>query len=329
MLDAIIIGLLTSISVGGLGLAVFKRKISKESLLKSRLNLIADNTKLKRDITSEENARNRKRAVERGLREIEEKRSTAKRKGYKQRLLQRMREAGLNWSYRKLAEINVTVGCCVALILLNAGISVIGSLILGSVFGWAAPQMYILKAKKKRLTVFERQLPNAIDIVSRGLQAGLPLSECIKIVSTQSEDPLKSEFVFLVQDLTLGLTMEEATLRLAQRLPISEVNFFATILASQSKVGGSLSEALNNLSAVLRDRRNMKEKIKAASSEVVTSSLIIGFMPFLVSGLVYYLNPEYLNILFETTAGQVTLTVSITWMLIGIFVIVNMINFDI
>ena len=112
-------------------------------------------------------------------------------------------------------------------------------------------------------------------------------------------------------------------------IPLPEVNFFAIVIAIQSQAGGNLSEALGNLSRVLRERRKMREKVGALSMEAKASAVIIGALPFIVTLLVYLTSPEYIMVLFTDPRGHIILGISGVWMSIGIFVMRNMINFDI
>ena len=126
----------------------------------------------------------------------------------------------------------------------------------------------------------------------------------------------------------MGIPVPEALERLAQRIPLTEVNFLAIVISIQNHTGGSLSEAFDNLSKVLRERKKMEGKIKAMSQEAKSSAAIIGSLPILVSLALYWINPEYIMLLFTTTAGNFVIAGSVLWMLLGILVMWRMINFD-
>ena len=162
----------------------------------------------------------------------------------------------------------------------------------------------------------------------RGIKAGLPLGDCIRIVGNEAPEPLAAEFRGMIEAQQMGMTIGEAVERLAQRVPTPEANFFAIVIVIQQKTGGNLSEALGNLSRVLRDRKKMKHKIKAMASEATASAGIIAALPFIVSILVYLTSPAYIMLLFTTSTGNVTLLVAGFWMACGVFVIRKMINFD-
>ena len=126
----------------------------------------------------------------------------------------------------------------------------------------------------------------------------------------------------------MGMTMSEAVERMAQRIPTSEANFFAIVITIQQKTGGNLSEALSNLSRVLRDRKKMRGKIKAMATEATASAAIIGSLPVIVSVLIYGTSPAYITLLWTTSPGKVVLLCAAFWMSCGIAVMRKMINFD-
>src|SRR5690606_36809866 len=141
----------------------------------------------------------------------------------------------------------------------------------------------------------------------RGTKAGLPLGECITIVANEAREPVKSEFHGIVETQTMGVSLADAVAKLPDRVPVPEADSFAIVIAIQQQAGGSLSEALGNLSKVLRGRKTMKGKIRAMSAEAKSSAAIIGSLPVLVTAAIYMLSPDYIMLLFTVTAGYVTL----------------------
>ncbi len=180
-------------------------------------------------------------------------------------------------------------------------------------------------------TAFEKirqSLPESIDIIVRGVKAGLPLGDCLRIIATEVDEPVRGEFRQVVEAASMGLSISEACERLATQVPISETSFFAIVINIQQKAGGNLSEALSNLSGVLRARKMMEGKIKAFSSEAKASAMIIASLPFIVAGLVYITSPAYISLLWEKPSGQLVLAGSAIWMAIGVFIMNKMISFD-
>ena len=172
-------------------------------------------------------------------------------------------------------------------------------------------------------------MPDAIDIMVRGLKAGLPLSDAMRIIATESAPPLGPEFMEVVEGQRLGIAIDQGIERMFERIPLPEVSFLGIVIGIQSKSGGNLSEALGNLSRVLRERKKLKAKIRSMSQEAKSSAAIIGSLPFLIVGALVFISPDYLEPLFSTSTGHMILIGSGVWMLGGILVMRSMINFDI
>src|SRR5262249_25540877 len=135
------------------------------------------------------------------------------------------------------------------------------------------------------------------------------------------------EFNKLVEGLKVGVTLEQGLKRMYESMPTSEVSFFGIVMTIQQKSGGNLSEALSNLAGVLRDRKRLQGKIKAMSSEAKASAMIIGSLPPVVMGLVYWTTPDYIKALFTERMGNLMLAGCVIWMSVGIFVMSKMIAF--
>ncbi|HEU0145853.1 MAG TPA: type II secretion system F family protein, partial [Bradyrhizobium sp.] len=209
-----------------------------------------------------------------------------------------------------------------------AGGGPLGSIGLGFAAGFGLPRWILSFLKKRREQAFLKALPDAVDVIVRGIKAGLPLFESIKVVAADSPDPLRSEFLAIIETQAIGMPLGEACARLYERMPLPEANFFGIVVAIQQKSGGNLSEALGNLSKVLRDRKKMAEKIKAMSMEAKASAGIIGSLPPIVMLLVYLSTPDYISLLWTHPTGQLMLVGCVIWMSMGIFVMKQMINFD-
>ena len=195
---------------------------------------------------------------------------------------------------------------------------------------WAGLPQFALKAlRKRRISKFIESFPNAIDIIVRGVKSGLPLGDTIRIAANESEEPVRGEFRKIVQAMTIGLTLPEAVERMAQRVPVAETNFFAIVIAIQGQAGGNLSEALGNLSKVLRERKKMKAKIGAMSMEAKASAVIIGLVPFLVVAALYVSSPNYVSALWTTTHGRLIAGIALAWMSVGVAMMKKMVAFDI
>lgn len=266
----------------------------------------------------------RRKALADSLKEIE-----AENKGKKASLSQQIGQAGLSWS---VPGFWIRVGVFAAIMgigvyLLNGGALVAVGVVIVSALG--LPRWFLSFLRKRRIKKFLAGFPEAIDVIIRGIKAGLPVGDCFRLIANEGVEPLRSEFRRVVEVQSLGLSIGDAVERLAERIQIPETSFFSIVVNVQEKAGGNLSEALGNLAAVLRDRKRMKEKVSAISAEAKASAGIIGSLPFLVGGVVYFVNPSYMMLLFTTTAGNMILAGSFIWMAVGVFIMRGMINFEI
>jgi tight adherence protein B len=265
----------------------------------------------------------RKKQIAEGLRDLE--RANRKRRN----LQAKIEQAGLSMSRGRFVAVSLMFGLLLGAAawiesknaLLAAMVVVIGSAGL--------PRLLLERLRRRRIAKFVANFPNAIDIIVRGIKSGLPLGDTIRIAANEGAEPVKSEFVKVVESLSLGLTLPEAVERMAQRTPVAETNFFSIVISIQGQAGGNLSEAIGNLSRVLRERKKMKGKIAAMSMEAKASAVIIGAVPFLVVGALYASSPAYVSLLWITTHGRMIAGIAICWMAVGVAMMKKMITFDI
>ena len=275
------------------------------------------------DTGGESNAK-RRRQVQDTLNEIERKQAQRKAKPTLGTLLE---QAGWNIDARMFYIITIGVGFVSA-----GGFFILGyqwyvAVAIGFAVGLGLPRWFLRFKINRRKKAFTREFANSIDIIVRGVKAGLPLNECLKIIANEAGEPVAPEFQQIVEGLKVGVPLEDSLKRMFDRMPIAEVNFFQIVLTIQQKTGGNLSEALGNLSAVLRDRKRLQGKIQALSSEAKASAGIIGSLPPVVMGLVYATTPDYIALLFTERFGNFLLLCCVAWMSVGIFVMKKMISF--
>lgn len=321
--------LLAVLSIGGVLVAAFYPKLAGDDKTSKRLESISGSNRKTTDRIAAIDDGRRKRTVEDTLKELEATQKAKARNGKKLTLTTRMRQAGLNWTRKTYYLVSIGAGAFsfVAAVLV-LGLGLIPSIGAGVVGALLLPHFYVNRTRARRFKKFSEVFPDSVDVIVRGVKAGLPLIDCLKIVAMEAQEPVRSEFQTIVEDQTLGMPLAEAIARFPERVPLSETNFFAIVVAIQAKTGGSLSEALGNLSKVLRDRKKMAAKIKAMSAEAKSSAGIIGSLPIVVATLVYFTSPDYIMLLFTTTTGNIVLAASGLWMLMGILVMRKMINFD-
>ncbi|MDR7037168.1 MULTISPECIES: type II secretion system F family protein [Methylobacterium] len=266
---------------------------------------------------------NRREQVAKTLNEID-----AKSRGTKVTLELKIARAGLTWSRRTYFAISALLGLVIGLVILTATENPFAG--LGAAFaGGVGLPLWLLKyLRKRRINKFILELPNAVDVVVRGIKTGIPVNDCFRIVSREADEPVRSEFRQVIEAQTLGLSLSDSVLRLYDRVPVPEVNFFAIVINIQQQSGGNLSEALTNLSRVLRERRKMAAKVQAMSMEAKASGGIIACLPFVVAGITYFTSPDYISLLWTTDIGRLALAGCAVWMSIGVFTMKKMIHFD-
>lgn len=268
----------------------------------------------------------RRRQVQESLRQIEE-RAKQQRRGVPLRLM--ISRSGLNLSVRKFWVVSCCVGLAMALLPLLFGLPAFVSALGGVIGGLGLPRWFLSSLAKRRQKAFMEDLADSVDVMVRGLKAGLPLSDAMRVIAAEAAPPVGPEFMQVVEGQRVGISIDQGLERMFERIPLPEVSFLGIVISIQSKSGGNLSEALGNLSKVLRDRRKLKGKVKSMSQEAKSSAAIIGSLPFLIVGALFFISPDYLSPLLTTGTGHIILACCGVWMLLGILFMRKMINFDI
>ena len=314
---------LAAAAIGGLAWVFIYPLISGEKKAENRRASVArSEPAAARQVQKDQ--RSRREQVEGSLKEVEARRQKDK----KISLATRLTQAGLDWQPRKfMIASGILAAVCFALAMVLGG-GLLGAIGLAFAAGFGLPRWILSFLKDRREKAFLRALPDAVDVIVRGIKAGLPLFESIKVVAADAPEPLRGEFLSIIETQAIGMPLGEACTRLYERMPVPEANFFGIVIAIQQKSGGNLSEALGNLSKVLRDRKKMAEKIQAMSMEAKASAGIIGSLPPIVMLLVYLSTPDYISLLWTHPTGQLMLVGCAIWMTIGILVMKKMINFD-
>src|SRR6195256_5207637 len=321
-MQALALAFLATTTVGGLAWVFLYPALSGERKAEHRRAAVAKSEPPARQ--ADKTQRSRREQVEGSLKDLEARRQREKRIPLSSRLSQ----AGLTWSPQKFMVISGILAAVSFVVAMLAGGGLIGAGGLAFAAGFGLPRWGLSFLKTRREKAFLKALPDAVDVIVRGIKAGLPLFESIKVVAADAPEPLKGEFLAIIETQAIGMPLGEACARLFERMPVPEANFFGIVIAIQQKSGGNLSEALGNLSKVLRDRKKMAEKIQGMWREARASAAIIGARPPIVMILVYLTTPDYIPLLWTHPTGQLMLVGCLIWMSMGIFVMKRMINFD-
>ncbi len=317
---------LGAIAVGAVAYSLLAPYISGERQVeKRRLKVVESRAEQVARAAQAEQASNRRKAVADSLKELEAREKS------KQKLTLRLRlqRAGLDITPKAFWMTSAISGaiCAVLVLMLLPDMPVITAAAGAFVGTFGLPRWVLNRLTKRRQNKFTDEFANAIDVIVRGVKSGLPLNDCLGIIARESPQPICGEFRELVEQQRVGVPLSECFDRMMKRMPLPEVKFFAIVVAIQQQAGGSLSEALGNLSGVLRDRKRLQAKVKALSAEAKASAAVLGALPFIVMLMVYISTPDYIAFLWKTKSGQFMLAFAAGWMTIGLLVMRKMINF--
>ena len=290
-----------------------------------RVSAIAKPQASGRSTKTPDSAALKRKNVQALLKEIDAKNTERKQKVS---LRQRLDQAGLpGVSNNMFWIVSGTFAGVVTLFCFLSGQTLIVCALAAFATGLGLPRWVLGFLKRRREKAFTNEFANAIDVIVRSVRSGLPTNEALRIVARELPDPCGSEFGRLCEGLKVGVTLEQGVKKMFESMPTPEVSFFGIVMTIQQKSGGNLSEALGNLSSVLRDRKRLTGKIRAMSSEAKASAGIIGSLPPGVMGIVYLTTPDYIKMLFTERMGNLMLLGCVIWMATGIAVMRKMINF--
>ena len=324
MFITIIVGVLFAVAIWGIVSAIIVPYFSGQLKTEARVNSIAPKSSQERPVDDKQIARKKRAKLQLSLKQLDIRES-----GNQATLEARLITSGLNITLKDFYTRSAGVGVVFTLLALVISQDFLFAIGVGFVGGFGLPRWYLGHLERKRIQSFLAEFPNALDVLIRGVKAGMPLLDCLRIVATEGEEPLKSEFKLIMDKQGFGLTVPQAIETLYERVPTPEVNFFSIVIGVQQKAGGNLSEALSNLSKVLRDRKKLRQKVDAMSSEAKASAGIIAAMPFFVGFMTYLSSPDYISLLWTHPTGRFFMGFCAFWMICGVLIMKKMINFKI
>src|SRR5215471_19027932 len=285
---------LVAVAIGGVAWVFLYPTLSGERKVEKRKETVVRTGSAAPARTARNQQKSRREQVEGTLKELEQRSSKSV------PLPVKIAQAGLSWSKQRFfitAAVLAVAGLSIGL-MLDGGLLAAAGLAFGA--GVGLPLWLLKFLKKRREAKFLAGFPDAVDVIVRGIKAGLPLIDSMRVITIDAPEPLKSEFRAILDTQTVGIPIGEACSKLYERIPVPEANFFAIVIGIQQKAGGNLSETLGNLSKVLRDRKKMKAKIQAMSMEAKASAAIIACLPMAVMFLVFITSPDYIELLWTT-----------------------------
>lgn len=225
-----------------------------------------------------------------------------------------------------LSAVSCAVFIVLGLMLKQSGIMLLPFALIG-LLGF--PRFVLKVATSRRQKKFLEEFADALEAMVRLLKAGMPVGEAVSMVAREFNGPVGQEMSRMYDEQKIGITLAESALGAARRMPLAEMQMFATGIAIQQQTGSSLSEILTNLAKLIRARFRLKRKVQALSAEAKASAIIIGSLPVLVSTGLYLINPKYMIVLFISTKGKVMVGCAVAWMSLGILIMRQMINFKV
>lgn len=247
-------------------------------------------------------------------------------------ILRPLYEAALHAGYQKslnqltIAMLAILVFSCWLLLRLKFGVL---AFLLAPFFAYALTYQHCLGRVKKRNAQFINQFPDALDIIVRSVRSGFPVTAALQMLAENTENPVRQEFRQVVDDLALGRTLSQALSRLALRINEPDIRFFVVVLAVQQETGGNLAEIINNLSSVIRKRKQLKNKIKALTAEGRATGWVLSMLPVLVFVTLYFLQHNYIQVFWRDPLGQLMLGSVVAMIVLCNFIIRQMVAVEI
>ncbi len=248
--------------------------------------------------------------------------------GFMQPIYQAGLQAGYNTNLQKLLIIMLATFGVVACVCLYLGVGPL-SFVVGLVAAYLMPLRHCAKTIKKRNNKFINNFPDALDMIVRSVRSGFPISVAMQMLAENAEEPVRSEFRQVTDEIALGRSLPQALARLASRINEPDIRFFVVVLTVQQETGGNLAEIVSNLSGIIRKRKQLRNKIRAMTSEGKATGLILGGLPVFVFLMLYFMQPGYLAPFFNDPLGMNLFGSAIALMVVCYFVIKQMINVDI
>lgn len=239
-----------------------------------------------------------------------------------------LQQSQVKWSLPTLILLSVGTAVALGISAVTLTRSILVSLPF-VVIGAALPTMYVRWRRNRRLNLFEELLPESIDLVGRALRAGHPLSSGFKMAADDGPEPVASELRRVFEEQRFGLPLQDSLLGMADRINLVDVRILVTAILIQREVGGNLAEILDNLSKVVRARFTIRRQIKVYTAQGRMTGYLLALLPFMLFGLLYTINPEYMSVLFTDPIGKILVGVALVMQLAGFFWIRKIVNIEI
>ena len=230
-------------------------------------------------------------------------------------------QAGLDWTVSSVLLICSMLGVSAFFLLVSVAHQSTVVALAGGAFGVALPLFYLQYQRSRRLSRMERQLPEALDLVTRALRAGHSFASGVQMIGEEMADPIATEFRMVADEVNFGVSLQQALTNLSERVPLTNLRYFVVAVLIQRDSGGNLTEVLGNLSRLIRDRLKLLARVRVLSSEGRLSAWILGLMPFALAGLMNVFNPEFMSPLWKDPMGLVVVKYMLGLMAVGVLIL--------
>jgi tight adherence protein B len=240
-------------------------------------------------------------------------------------LLAYMETSGTGRSIGEMVIYSGVLGGIGTLLPFVWGKPLIFSIVLGGVLA-AVPWFWLAHVRKKRIELFERQIPEALDLMGRALRAGHAFPTAVKMVGDEMPEPIGRDFRILFDETNFGIAQNEALMRLADRVPVDDLRYFVVAVIIQRESGGNLAELLDNISSIVRARLRLLGEVRTLSAEGRMSAWVLGILPFAAAAIINVVNPEFMTILWTDPIGLRMVGGALLMMVFGVWWMRNIIR---
>jgi len=227
-------------------------------------------------------------------------------------------QAGSEMTVSRFLLVSMLAGAAAFLLLLVLRTPTFFAVAVGLIVT-AVPLLFVLRARSRRLHKFDEQLPDALDLLSRALRAGHAFPSAMQMVATEATDPIGSEFQITFEEINYGVSVGDAMLNMATRVPSIDLRYFVISVLLQRETGGNLSELLDNLSTLIRERFKLLGRIRVLAAEGKLSAYILIALPFVTALMIFLVNPEFMSVLWTDPAGLNFIFAALLAMVLGAF----------
>lgn len=228
-----------------------------------------------------------------------------------------LQQSGMSWSVAKLAGISLALPP-IALLALSFTTLPLLLAALVALPTASLPMLLVMRNRGRRMRKLERQLPDVCDMIARALRSGHAFTSAIGMVSDEFSEPMGSEFRVTFDEINYGVSLHDALMNLATRVPVRDLRYFVIAVLIQRETGGNLAELLDSIAALIRERFKLFDKIRVLSAEGRMSAWVLGLLPFATAGAMMVLNPEFLAVLWQDPAGIKMVATTLVSMAFGV-----------